>query len=310
MTEAPPFAPWHRALRTWVTVHCGLMLLTVPLILLWGLYGLSNKATDAVSFTAALLGGVGLLIALPLTLLKTRSDPSWRLLQGLGLLSLAAGTVGVLSLLGLWLLQSAWMDLRVRYELGDLRIHSAQATPVLLQGQKAGLRVVLELDVPAPVRLETMGRGAVELMQNLELEGPFFGLKVGEGRVTLNGTPWAELPGLALAVGPTWHWDTKIATLPAGRYRVEKVVWLQGLRHEGDGAGPDLEPNCVPRGQSTAQMQAQWAPFEGHPLKVKLNARYDYTWQRGHHIYSLQAPLDLPFHAAEWVPALGLLPCC
>jgi hypothetical protein len=176
MTEtapAPPSpaGPQARWLKLWVVAHVGLTTMAVPALLGLVGYGLVHANDRAAGgFLLMLLAAAGVVIAAPLSLLSPRKGPQFILLKAVGWVALMAGTGGALLLLGYSVLQPQWLGWRFERAMSGLRVASVKESPVLLDGQPSGLRVVAELEVPQPVQLDRQGMATVDLMQSLHLQ--------------------------------------------------------------------------------------------------------------------------------------------
>lgn len=303
-----PWIPvaWLRWLRVWVYVHVGLTAAAVPgLIGLVG-YGLAHAHGNvAAAFLLGLLAVAGVVIATPLALLSPRRGPLFGLLKAVGAMALVVGTVGSLALFGFTMLQPQWRAWEFSHAMSDLRIVSVQESTVQFQGQPAGLRVVVEVDVPEAMPLGPNGMAVVDLLQslsvqakpdkpNLALYSPFDAQ--GVTQVTLEGKPLMALPGVSRAVNRDRQNGDPSGSLPAGRYRVERVFWRAGLdvRH-GEAAGPSPQPYCLKDYPDPARMDAALLALQGRALQVGLGTRFDLGLRRGYRGFRLEAPLRFAY---------------
>jgi hypothetical protein len=82
-------------------------------------------------------------------------------------------------------------------------------------------------------------------------------------------------------------------TLPAGRYRIERVFWFAGL--DAASAAPDdqtHEPHCLKDYPDPARMDADLRQLQGVALEASFGVRFDLTQRRGYRSFNLDAPLS------------------
>jgi hypothetical protein len=308
-----------------------LTVLSVPLLIGLVGYGLVHGNDRAIGgFLLVLLSVAAGVIAAPLALLSARNGPHWVLLKALGAVALVAGTAGALVagtagalvLFGFAVLQPQWKGLQFARSMGDLRIASVQETPVLLNGHVAGLRLVLELELPNAVTLNRQGMAKVELMNSLGVQVKTYERSLGlsspfdprgPSSISFNGKPLKELPGVANAIDNKRDDGHPGVSLPAGRYRIEKLFWYEPFQTAFEASpGEFPEPNCLKSYQDPARIDAGLSQLHGRPLKLTVGVRYDVTQRRDYREFELEAPLKHVYQhtlMAE-LPGRHPLPSC
>jgi hypothetical protein len=281
------------------------LVISAPFLLGLFAYGLAHAADGPIVGLLAAIAGVFLVEAVPpLILLVKGGGPLLVVFKAIGGAVMLAGFGGMIKLLHFWLLEPQWMKLRFRQAMNAVEVVSVETRPFELHGRTIGLSVVREFELKRDLPKDKYGFAAFEAIKHVYVAPvnpprealPSFEEQLYSKLLTLDGRPvGTDLNELARApTGPE---------LQAGRYRVEHVVLLWGLRGRESVEQLCRDEEMIAR---TAALHEQAANY---PLEVRSLARLTLGSRRGYPTYALQAmPISYRYEHSSWMRGLEQLP--